>query len=1083
MKLPLPRINKIANLPPFFHPNLLETIRLDDGYYVFRKNFTGKWDLEPQKEALKACLQKALGISVDSFFELSNPGFFQGYPLRGVRISPPQERNIVKSPLFSRVCWFPFDRKELLFILKSFDEARGKKVINLLGEKGCGKSWIIRRAIEMSENGILLDGNWKNLTGLAEKILRERKWRIIGIENFGNGVSTEIFKILYLSSNDVVFVLEGESEEGVNLKINPPSFKDWKNSLVTLDEETKEVAFSLLKEDTNPRRFIEKLFGEYNERPSKVYEDIIPDERISTIDEIESLLDEGNYEEALCRLEDLQEDSGIYLLLKGKILLALGERDGAKKLLDKSGTKIGHAISCYLEGRDFEVRNDDPPEVFLWAGKKEESKGNFLSAEGYFRKAYKSALDKMDTNLAGRIASDLGVLFYRRNNLKEAEKFFRSSIVLLSSAHSPKLYTIASFNLAEVLFRLGRWGEAENLYRLSYNKGLKSTNSISHAYDCAALGYVLYLRGQFKEGKELLSKALKVFYYKGTREEISDLALKIFEISLDGDAPPPEILKKKLNYPAEKLRLFFGGEAIEGDDPWSLLLNGLRFKRKKDVLKAAQRFSNYGKEVEEYLSYYLMVKNGLWGRREIGKLRKTMKWYRERGSYRAEIIEKELSRNNFEADVKVQSVKEPFSFLLSKIKDEIPGDIKGIFLLDKDGNILEKKVEGNVPWKVIREYNSPQFWNDWREHKDEESKQELYLKGIKSYVICGVPYKKGMLIGFSGSEAPGEFSGYDLSRMKEILNSGRNLLFPDDGFILFKGNSWEMRKVYSMLERAALDDYSVLIQGETGTGKDLAARVIHRIRGQGKFVTVNCAAIPENLLESELFGYKAGAFTDAKRDKKGIFEEAIGGVVFLDEIGEMPLSLQAKLLRVIQERRVRRLGDNREISVEFKLVAATNQNLSGLMEKGYFRRDLYFRLSTHLIEIPPLRERKEDIMTLAHYFASHIKKKRISFSSEVKKVFLSYDWPGNVRELENVVKRGITFMEGGENIFLIQHLPPYLRNSQRVSLTLEKAKNLWERDFILSALESNSWEITFTAKQLGISRQHLYNLIKKHKLK
>jgi len=128
VKLPLPRINKIANLPPFFHPNLLETIRLDDGYYVFRKNFTGKWDLEPQKEALKACLQKALGISVDSFFELSNPGFFQGYPLRGVRISPPQERNIVKSPLFSRVCWFPFDRKELLFILKSFDEAFSEEI-------------------------------------------------------------------------------------------------------------------------------------------------------------------------------------------------------------------------------------------------------------------------------------------------------------------------------------------------------------------------------------------------------------------------------------------------------------------------------------------------------------------------------------------------------------------------------------------------------------------------------------------------------------------------------------------------------------------------------------------------------------------------------------------------------------------------------------------------------------------------------------------------------------------------------------------------------------------------------------------
>jgi two-component system nitrogen regulation response regulator GlnG len=227
------------------------------------------------------------------------------------------------------------------------------------------------------------------------------------------------------------------------------------------------------------------------------------------------------------------------------------------------------------------------------------------------------------------------------------------------------------------------------------------------------------------------------------------------------------------------------------------------------------------------------------------------------------------------------------------------------------------------------------------------------------------------------------------------------------------GTSRKMQEVFKLIGRIAKSDVTVLITGESGTGKELIAKAIHRYshRRNKPFLAINCAALPPNLLEAELFGYEKGAFTGAVSSKKGIFEQANGGTIFLDEIGELELSLQSKLLRVLQEKEIRRIGGNKTIRVDVRIVAATNKNLEREVKKGNFREDLFFRLNVVNVEIPPLRERREDIIPLAIYFIKNFSKE---FKFPVKELsenavewLLGYDFPGNVRELENMILRAM----------------------------------------------------------------------------
>ncbi len=288
-----------------------------------------------------------------------------------------------------------------------------------------------------------------------------------------------------------------------------------------------------------------------------------------------------------------------------------------------------------------------------------------------------------------------------------------------------------------------------------------------------------------------------------------------------------------------------------------------------------------------------------------------------------------------------------------------------------------------------------------------------------------------------------------------------------------------------LVDRVARTDSSVLILGESGVGKELVAERIHLMseRRDGPFVRVNCAALPEGLLESELFGHVKGAFTDAVQARKGRFELADKGTIFLDEIGDLPLKLQAKLLRVLQQRSFERVGSSDSISVNVRIIAATNRDIEALVEAGDFRSDLYYRLNVLPIVVPPLRQRKEDIAALAEFFLKRFSRetnKRFEgFDDRAMELMLSYSWPGNVRELENAVERAVVIAKsariGPEDLLLG---PQPLQGDEYRGKSLKDALTTFKRHFIRKALEENRWNQTETAKVLDIQRTYLSRLVK-----
>jgi two-component system NtrC family response regulator len=279
-------------------------------------------------------------------------------------------------------------------------------------------------------------------------------------------------------------------------------------------------------------------------------------------------------------------------------------------------------------------------------------------------------------------------------------------------------------------------------------------------------------------------------------------------------------------------------------------------------------------------------------------------------------------------------------------------------------------------------------------------------------------------------------------------------------------------------------DAQVLISGESGTGKELVARAIHRLseRGTNSFVAINCGAIPENLLESELFGHEKGAFTGAHTRRAGRIEAAHRGTLFLDEVGELPVALQVKLLRFLQEHRLERVGGRQEIAVDVRVIAATNADLDREMKAETFREDLYYRLAVVRLSLPPLRERGDDVSVLAKLFlerfAAENKKNITGFTSEALEAVQAHDWPGNVRELENRVKRAIIMAEGRKLTSADLELSSSPAERHR-SVTLKEAREELERDLIRRTLRKHNGNMTRTAAELQVSRPTLYELMEK----
>jgi two-component system NtrC family response regulator len=324
---------------------------------------------------------------------------------------------------------------------------------------------------------------------------------------------------------------------------------------------------------------------------------------------------------------------------------------------------------------------------------------------------------------------------------------------------------------------------------------------------------------------------------------------------------------------------------------------------------------------------------------------------------------------------------------------------------------------------------------------------------------------------------------YELERENKELQKRLS----QEGFKEIVGNSRSMMEVFTTIRKVASTDASVIITGESGTGKELAARAIHAEspRRENSFVAINCSAIPENLLESELFGHEKGAFTGAHVQRKGKIEFADGGTLFLDEIGELSLSLQVKLLRFLQERVIERVGGREGIRVDARVIAATNTDLKQAIEGGKFREDLFYRLSVVRITLPPLRERENDFMLLGKIFLSRFSQefnKRLKgFSQEAIQAMQSFSWPGNVRELENRIKRAVIMVEGPWVTAEDLELP--VSKETAPQMTLKEAREECERSLISQALIKNAGNMTQTAVDLGISRPSLYVLMNKYKIK
>lgn len=366
------------------------------------------------------------------------------------------------------------------------------------------------------------------------------------------------------------------------------------------------------------------------------------------------------------------------------------------------------------------------------------------------------------------------------------------------------------------------------------------------------------------------------------------------------------------------------------------------------------------------------------------------------------------------------------------------------------------------------------------------NEDDRILGAMSITVFTDVSEMRELLLKFNMLESKVNYYEKEIKRLHGTRYSFRNII----------GDSSAIKSTIKLARKYAITRSPILITGESGTGKELFAHAIHMAspRKVGPFIVINCPSIPKELLESELFGYEPGAFSGARKTgKAGKFEMANNGTIFLDEISSLNLEVQPKLLRVLQEHRIERLGGNKSIEVDFRVISATNKDLSELLEQGLFREDLYYRLSVLNIAIPPLRERMEDLPLLIKYFLNSFWEESglvvNEVTSQVLRCFENWRWPGNIRELRNVLEKAAISTETKR--IDLKDLPAYLiaksfeASAENVSSNtniLRQSKQSIERNILESTLEKNNWNKSRAAKQLGISRPLLYSLIKKYKL-
>ncbi|MEZ5357539.1 MAG: sigma-54 dependent transcriptional regulator [Candidatus Zixiibacteriota bacterium] len=433
------------------------------------------------------------------------------------------------------------------------------------------------------------------------------------------------------------------------------------------------------------------------------------------------------------------------------------------------------------------------------------------------------------------------------------------------------------------------------------------------------------------------------------------------------------------------------------------------------------------------------------------------------------MLAKLFAKNDFDTAV-AHNVEEAVGHLETRVFDLVLSDLR---LGSESGmEVLSsvKRIHPETDVIIMTAYGSV------------ESAVEAIQGGAADYITK--PFKSEEIV-FKVKRA------LDNINLRQTVRYLRQTVAQSFGYDNIIGTSKSIRDLKVVVDRIASTDIAVLISGESGTGKELFAKVIHHHSDRRKkaFVPINCSAIPENLLESELFGYNKGAFTGAYSTKKGLFEEADGGTIFLDEIGDMPFQLQAKLLRVLQEKELRPVGSNTSKTIDVRVIAASNADLATMVRESRFREDLYYRLNVMPLHIPPLRERPEDIPALTDYFLKNISREydrpHLTISADGLELLLKHTWPGNVRELENTLKRASALSRRNtiqyEDIIFISPRETCL-TTQPASSGRPRSLQETQKQQILTSLEENDWNYSMTANQLGIGRTTLWRKIKKYNL-